>query len=335
VVFDRVVSGIPVDGERYLFTIGHGNLVLFGTPRWSRIDASPFPDVDAAEAQARLVSYMQLTAADGIDVFEKPKLLYIPLRAGGPAAAGEGAYSGAVGAGYESALVWRVGLTVAGVTGTWEALVDAHTGAVRSFQDANEYAFVKGGVYPLSNDQHCPEGCEQPNFPMPFADVVSYSPTVTSTTSGLFDCSPVGNLVGTKLVGKYSRVGSQCGLVLQSGYCDTDLDMGVSPGTDCALPPGITGGDTHAARTAFYHLTRINEKVRPWLPEVGWLRTRFDAQVVRAVQHGVDIVEDVALGDSFAILRLELFQRPIGDVLAPVAAVLGIGVERETLESIR
>ena len=43
--------------------------------------------------------------------------------------------------------------------------------------------------------------------------------------------------------------------------------------------------------------------------------------VLRAVQHGVDIVENVALGDGRAILCLELLQRPVGDVLAPVAAV--------------
>ena len=36
--------GVPVAGERYLFTIGHGNLISFGSPRWSRIDVKATPD---------------------------------------------------------------------------------------------------------------------------------------------------------------------------------------------------------------------------------------------------------------------------------------------------
>ena len=40
IAFSRVVAGVPVDGERYLFTIGHGNLISFGSPRWSRIPRS-------------------------------------------------------------------------------------------------------------------------------------------------------------------------------------------------------------------------------------------------------------------------------------------------------
>ena len=54
IVFGRTVSGVPVSGERYVFTIGHGKLISFGSPRWSRIDASPLPELDAAEAKDRL-----------------------------------------------------------------------------------------------------------------------------------------------------------------------------------------------------------------------------------------------------------------------------------------
>jgi len=45
-------------------------------------------------------------------------------------------------------------------------------------------------------------------------------------------------------------------------------------------------------------------------------------------------MEDVALRDLGAVLRLELRQRPIGDVLAAVAAVFSVDVEREALISI-
>jgi hypothetical protein len=160
IAFDRVVSGIPVDGERYLFIIGHGNLIAFGTPRWSRIDASPFPELTGAEAQERLASYMKLTTADAFEFVHAPALQFIALPAGQAAA-----YTGAIGGGYDSALVWRVSVGVKGVSGTWEALIDAHTGAIRSFDDVDSYAHVKGGVNPLANDGICPDGCEQPGFP--------------------------------------------------------------------------------------------------------------------------------------------------------------------------
>ena len=58
IAFNRESSGISVVGERYLFTIGYGNLVSFGAPRWSRIDANPVPELDPTEALLRLTAYM-------------------------------------------------------------------------------------------------------------------------------------------------------------------------------------------------------------------------------------------------------------------------------------
>jgi hypothetical protein len=48
--FGRLVQGVPVAGERYLFTIGHGNLISFGSPRWSRIDVDATPNLEEAAA---------------------------------------------------------------------------------------------------------------------------------------------------------------------------------------------------------------------------------------------------------------------------------------------
>ncbi len=53
--------------------------------------------------------------------------------------------------------------------------------------------------------------------------------------------------------------------------------------------------------------------------------------VLRVVQQGIDVVEDVPLRDFGAVLRLELCQRPIGDVLSPIAAIFGVGVVGEAL----
>jgi hypothetical protein len=81
IVYNRFIAGVPVIGERYMFTIGHGNLMSFGAPRWSRIDTSPFPDIDRAEALVQVTAYMGLNVADGLSVEEKGTLQLIALRA--------------------------------------------------------------------------------------------------------------------------------------------------------------------------------------------------------------------------------------------------------------
>jgi hypothetical protein len=275
IVFDRVIAGVPVAGERYLFTIGYGKLISFGTPRWSRIETSPLPDLDSREAQELLSAHMRLEAADVVDVVDKGTLQLIPLRAGPPA----GPNAGAVGSGYGSALVWRVAVRVEGELGTWVALVDAHTGAIRSFVDDNRYARIKGGVYPISDDQICPDGCEQANYPIPFANIMINGSPQTANAMGLFTCTPAGSGATTTLAGPYIRVLDNCGPISQSVSCDNDLDLKTSGGIDCAVPNGSSAGNTHSARSSFYHLNRIAEHARVWLPSRTWLTSQLTDNV--------------------------------------------------------
>ena len=52
------------------------------------------------------------------------------------------------------------------------------------------------------------------------------------------------------------------------------------------------------------------------------------------VEEGVDVVEDVRFGHwRLGIALLELGQRPVDDVFAAMAAVFGVGVEREALDT--
>ena len=274
VVFNRAIAGVPVVGERYVFTVGHGNLIAFGTPRWSRIDASPFPTIDAGEALGRLTNHMGLAAADSYKLAEKAALQLIPLRAIGTVG---GPYTGPIGAGFTSALVWRVALTVDGEPGTWAALVDAHTGEIRSFNDINDYAQAKGGVFPVSDDGIPPDGVEQANWPMPFANITLGAQTTTST--GLFNCTPGGSTATTTLAGPYVRVIDTCGAVSASVTCDADLNLGTSAGTDCTTPGAGGAGNTHASRAGFYHLNRIAEHARYWLPTRPWLTAQLTDNV--------------------------------------------------------
>ena len=277
IAFGRAVAGVPVDGQRYVFTLGHGNLTAFGAPRWSRIDVSPFPDIGSSEAWELLSSYMGLDAADRVKIVNKWGLRLIPVRATGPHAETPGAaYTGPVGGGYGSALVWRVALTVDGEPGTWEAQIDAHTGAIRSFNDTNLYARAKGGVYPDSNDQIPPGGVEHANYPMPFANITGGTAQTTSA-SGFFICD--GASATTTLAGRYVKVIDACGPISQSVACDGDLDLSESAGTDCVVPPGGSAGDTHASRTSFYHLNRIAEHARSWLPGNVWLTSQLTDRV--------------------------------------------------------
>ena len=55
--------------------------------------------------------------------------------------------------------------------------------------------------------------------------------------------------------------------------------------------------------------------------------------VLWMVQHGIDVMEDIPLGHLGAIFRLELRKCPIGDVLAAVAAIFGVGVVGEALSA--
>ncbi len=268
IAFTRAISGVPVIGERYLFTIGHGNLISFGAPRWSRIEVDPNPNLPAAEALERLGAYMRLTTADTSKVIDKGTLQIIPLRSSGTY---DGPYSGPIGAGYRAALVWQVAVAVEGEIGTWTAQVDAHTGAILSFVDSNDYAQVKGGVFPVSDDGQCTDGCEQPNWPMPYADIDIGGAPQTASSLGLFNCTPTGSTALTMLAGPYVKVADTCGAVSQTATCDADVDLAASAGTDCTVPAGASVGDTHSARTSFYHLNRIAEHARFWLPSRPWL----------------------------------------------------------------
>jgi len=63
-------------------------------------------------------------------------------------------------------------------------------------------------------------------------------------------------------------------------------------------------------------------------PQVG----RVALAVLGVVQDGVNVVEDVPLGDGGVVVAgAELFERPVSDVLAAMGAVFGVGVEGETL----
>ncbi len=278
--FDHVVHGIPVVGERFVLTIGHGNLISFGAPRWSRVDASPIPDLDLGEAKDRLASYLKLTEKDAMDITSKAQLQFLPVPVETKDGAARAPYTGAIGAGYTTALVWRFSVVISGQEGDWLTMVDAHSGKVWAFVDQTEHAQIKGGVHPFSNDGICPEGCEQPNFPMPYAEMATDTTLKPANSSGLYDCSPAGTMMGTRFQGQFMRPGGGvCGLFGQQVTCDSDINLGTNGPTQCSVPAGTSAGNTHAMRDSYYHLTRLAEHAQTWLPNLPWLTSTVEVQI--------------------------------------------------------
>lgn len=272
--FERRVGGIEVEGHRFLFWIHRGRLVSFGATRWAGLAAVPEPALTAEDARSVLRAYMGLGPDDRVTELESGTRVLVTTPA---EPAGSGPYRGRAGEGAILRLAYRFALRVEGDPGTWVGKVDALTGAILAFYDDTRYAQAKGGVYPVANDGICPSGCEQPDFPMAYADVsVDGSPQAAGDL-GMFACT--GSSATTALAGPFVRVSDTCGAVSETRSCGGDLDLGSSPGTDCQVPPGTSPGNTRAARTSFYHLNRSMEKGRAWLPANAWLSSQLGDNV--------------------------------------------------------
>ena len=259
-VFDRVVAGVPVEGEQFLLRVTWNNMVSFGATRWG-IASVPQAVYDSAAALQLLRAYMGLRPEESYELVEDGHRVMIPSAPSGDASP---RYTGPAGLGIDHRLAWRFALRVTGEPGTWVGKVDAVSGKVIAFYDADLYG-VKGGVYPLSNDQNCADlGCEQAGFPMPTTNVTLAKKLVTTDDMGQFTCGKGPKNSSVKLSGPYVSVSDLCGTAQESGNCSNDLDFGASTGTDCTVPSGEGVGDTHAGRTSYYVLDRLKEKARYW-----------------------------------------------------------------------
>ncbi|MGA9751599.1 MAG: carboxypeptidase regulatory-like domain-containing protein, partial [Acidobacteriota bacterium] len=255
VQFDRTYHGIPVERSYVVFRVNNGNLVQFGGEYLGPIDLDPLPSIDAETAQQILAGY-----AGGLDASDewvnRGSLSILPLAPSGD----DGVYKGQTGHGVEYHLVYTLAFRRAGMMGTWTAKVDAHTGEVLQFVDANDYGSIKGGIYITSNLD------TEVVRPMPFANSAT---STYANAAGVY--SQTSGTVTTTLAGKYVKVTDSCGSISLSGTAPADLNLGTSSGTDCTTP-GVGGaGNTHAARTTYLHLTLWKEKAMAWLPSNTWL----------------------------------------------------------------
>ena len=103
---------------------------------------------------------------------------------------------------------------------------------------------------------------------------VKNGPTKYTNASGLYDYTS-GSAASSALNGQYIQVVDGCGAISLSNPSAGTLAFGSSGGADCATP-GVGGaGNTHAARNAFYHLTKLNRRASTFLQGNPWLDSKL------------------------------------------------------------
>ncbi|MCP4662672.1 MAG: hypothetical protein GY856_45335, partial [bacterium] len=190
----RTIDGIAVRGSYITAVLNHGNLVLFGAHQWGDRGAAvqARPQLNREAAQAAADDYVAPLSAS----WGKSEQIYVPMA--------RGQRPSEVGRGYRYQLVWALRTQLPGDAGTWEALVDAYSGEVLAFEDLNQYAEIKGGVLPVTNDGIAPDGVEQGGWPMPYQD------TTLGTTDTGGNVAGSGSITAT-FYGPYVNINDNCG----------------------------------------------------------------------------------------------------------------------------
>ncbi len=263
--FDVLRDGRPIEGARVVFRVNNGNLVQFGSEGLPAAGvATPVQTVGMKQALHALSTFVGGFGA--ADTFLDSGSLHLRGANTSDPHFAEGFEPGA---GRGLVLVWEIVFHRMREAGTWRGRIDAATGQVLEFRDVNDYAKVNGGVY---TDTFL--NSTETVLPMPFADV---SPLGNTNSAGIY--SYPGGSVASTLHGLYVQIFDSCGGISQSANGAGRISFGTSSGTDCATP-GVGGaGNTHAARTQFYHLNRIKEAGRGWLPANSWLNATLPTNV--------------------------------------------------------
>ena len=262
----RMIEGIPVRGAYVTGIVNNGNLSLMGVQQWADHagDKAGRPQLSADEARRAAEAF--LSPLSVVREWGKPHQEWIATDRGQTPSAVQFSQ------GYGHRLAWSMKFEVAGDSGSWETLVDAHTGEVIANEDTNRYAETKGGVLPVTNDGIVPDGIEQAGWPMPYMYINGGADTTDTGGNTILGGSLTGNLDGP-----FIRMNDNCGSI---SLTQTDgLDFGTSGGTDCTTP-GLGGpGNTHASRTGFYELNKMVEMAQGWLPTNSWLQQQMTSNM--------------------------------------------------------
>ena len=261
--FDVLAGGRRIEGARVVFYVNNGNLISFGSENLPAPGTrSPSVRVSVDAARATFFAFADgFQAGDSIVDNGTYKLLPTAVVSRSHAegyAPGNG--RGLVG-------VWEFSFRRAGIVGTWRGRVDAASGKLLEFIDANEYGSATGGAY--RSDRPATEVV----LPLPWANVAS---GVYTNSAGVFS----GTTGTTTLQGQYVKMTDSCGSISKAADGSGVIALGSGTGTDCTIPStGGGAGNTHATRTQFYMINRAKEIGRGWLPSNSWLNGSITVNV--------------------------------------------------------
>ena len=259
--FDVTKDGLTIEGARVVFRVNNGNLIQFGTENLPPAHApAPPARVKQEDALAALAAYIGGFHAG--DLFLDSGSLHLL-----PAAVRDDRFGDGfeLGKGRGLVKVWEFTFRRDGSGATWRGRVDATTGKVIEFLDTNHYAQATGAAKFLGTAV---------NVPMPFTNLSTGGFT---NSAGVYSFG--GGALSSTLSGQYVRIVDNCGGISLSANSSGDLAFGTSGGTDCTTPGFGGAGNTHSARTQFYHVNRAKEAARGWLPGNTWLNSQLTANV--------------------------------------------------------
>lgn len=262
----QTLQGVPVEGAHVFFRINNGNLVQFGANKVAEIALDPRPSIPQKKALDLGLSFAGVLQ-DDIELTDRGTLKIVPIQSADQGVGEK--YQGPLALGYEHVLVWEVSFLGANDHG-YRVRVDAHSGEVLEVSDRTLFAEVMANVYPVSNNDPLLQ------VGLPFASVSNNGTRITDA-DGNYSYS--GGTARVTLNGRYTRIDDACGNISLSDSNNGDLDLGGAGGTDCTTPGFGGAGNTHSARTGFYHLTNINRTAAAFLPNNNWLNGTLEANM--------------------------------------------------------
>lgn len=271
VLRDPELGLIPVRGAYVFFRVSQGNLIQFGNHlavKPEGIDTGGIIGHEDAASRAReLMEGVDAAriegAAEKLDQGD-PSLQVVPLNAPDGSLDHQLVRSILVGSDQFAFELW----------------FDAHSGklvyALNRLLHAD--ALVRGGIYPVTNTD--PEVLRG----LPFLTVVNDGTPKTTDEAGVYDYAPPGSLASSSLEGDFVSIDDHCGTAsVSTSFSPGDVSFGSGAGTDCDTPGFGGPGNTHSARSTYYHLNLIMEKGRRYLNDpmvtTPWLEAQLTANV--------------------------------------------------------
>ncbi len=233
---EQIHGGLPVIGAGVFLRINHGRLVQFGSQGLAPVELDLEPTLTAGQAFDRALQ----TLGRKLELLADRGLAILPVAAGDPGKA----YLGIPGQGIRHRLGWR--LTAGAASEGFDLVVDAHSGELLKARSlTHSLSQASGQVAAVRRD------LPLETVPLPWLQVVNGGTRVTDE-EGVYSYS--GDIASAELSGMYVTVDDACGRSKLDSF-DGELDFGTGGG-DCQTP-GLGGaGNTLAARTAYYYLSR-------------------------------------------------------------------------------